>query len=59
MRGLNGYLLPSGVFNPTMHINCAEAVAAVLDDRPHYRTKPIAFGGDDVLMEWPTYASTA
>ena len=53
MRGLNGYLLPSGVFNPTMHINCSESVAAVLDDRPHYRTKPVAFGGDDVLMDWP------
>jgi hypothetical protein len=57
MRGLNGYLLPSGIFNPTMHINCGESVAAVLDDRPHYRTKPAAFGGDDVLMDWPINAS--
>ena len=53
MRGVNGYLLPRGAFNPTMHLNCAEAVAAVVDDRPHYRTKPAAFGGDDVLMDWP------
>ena len=56
MRGLNGYLLPDGAFNPTMHINCGQSVAAVLDDRPHYRTKPAAFGGDDVLMEWPAGA---
>jgi len=56
MRGLNGYLLPSGAFKPTMHLNCAEAVAAVVDDRPHYRTKPAAFGGDDVLMDWPAGA---
>jgi hypothetical protein len=57
MRGLNGYLLPSGIFTPTMHINCGEAVAPVLDDRPHYRTKPVAFGGDDVLMDWPINAN--
>jgi len=27
-------------FQPTLHINCAEAVRPVLDDRPHYRTRP-------------------
>jgi hypothetical protein len=53
MRGLNGYLLPAGMFNPTLHIYCAEAVAPILDGRPHYRTKPVAFGGDDALMDWP------
>jgi hypothetical protein len=53
MRGLNGYLLPNGAFKPALHLNCAEAVAAVLDDLPHYRTRPAAFGGDDVLMDWP------
>ena len=53
MRGLNGYLLPNGAFKPALHLNCAETVAAVLDDLPHYRTKPAAFGGDDVLMDWP------
>lgn len=57
MRGLNGYLLPAGAFNPTLHINCAEAVAPVLDELPHYRTKPAAFGGDDVLVDWPASAS--
>jgi hypothetical protein len=56
MRGLNGYLLPSDVFGPTMHLYCGEAIAPVLDDRPHYRTKPVAFGGDDVLMDWPINA---
>lgn len=38
-----------------MHLNCAEAVAAVVDDLPHYRTKPAAFGGDDGL-DWPAAA---
>ncbi|MDB5584568.1 MAG: aldehyde-activating protein, partial [Bradyrhizobium sp.] len=31
MRGVSGYLLPKGAFNPAMHLNCAEAVAPVLD----------------------------
>lgn len=52
MRGFGGYLLPQGAFNPTLHINCQEAVMPVRDGLPHYRTKPAAFGGDDALMEW-------
>ena len=50
MRGLNGYLLKDR-FKPELHIYCSEAIAQVDDHLPHYRTKPAAFGGDDVLME--------
>jgi hypothetical protein len=51
MRGLNGYLLKES-FKPALHINCREAVAPVRDGLPHYQTKPVAFGGDDALVEW-------
>ena len=52
MRGLNGYLLPEGMFTPTLHINCGEAVAPVRDGLPHYRTKPTDFGGDGAEVDW-------
>jgi hypothetical protein len=51
MRSINGYLLGDR-FQPTLHINCAEAIAPVHDGLPHYATKPAAFGGDDKLVAW-------
>ncbi|MDZ4761287.1 MAG: GFA family protein [Alphaproteobacteria bacterium] len=52
LRGLNAYLLPPDVFQPTLHINCGDAVAPVADALPHYRNKPVEFGGDGERMDW-------
>jgi hypothetical protein len=51
MRGVNGTLLKDQ-FKPSLHIHCREAVAPVRDDLPHYATQPVAFGGDDRLVDW-------
>lgn len=52
MRSLNAYLLPSGTFRPQFHIQCAQAVLPVIDDLPHYKAFPAAFGGDDEVVPW-------
>jgi hypothetical protein len=52
MRSLNAYLLPKGSFKPQFHIQCADAVLPVVDDLPHYKGFPAAFGGDDAVVVW-------
>lgn len=52
LRGVNAYLLPPGAFQPQFHIHCQHAVLPVMDDLPHYRGFPAAFGGTDERVEW-------
>lgn len=52
LRSVNAYLLPSGVFQPQFHMHCQYAVLPVVDDLPHYRHAPAAFGGSDELVAW-------
>jgi hypothetical protein len=52
LRGVNGYLLPPSEFKPTFHMHCAFAVRPVVDDLPHYKSRPARFGGSDELVDW-------
>jgi hypothetical protein len=50
--GVNGDLLPEGMFNPEFHSQCRYAVAPIPDDLPHYKGTPARFRGSDELMQW-------
>lgn len=50
VRGVNGELLPQGMFEPQFHIQCRYAVAPIPDHLPHYRDLPARFGGSDELI---------
>lgn len=52
VRGVNGYLLPEGLFRPAFHMQCQFAVRPVKDDLPHYKSRPARFGGSDETVEW-------
>jgi hypothetical protein len=52
IRGVNGLLLPKGVFRPAFHMQCQYAVRPIRDDLPHYKGFPARFGGSDETMEW-------
>jgi hypothetical protein len=52
LRNVNGYLLPKGEFKPQFHVHCKYAVLPVVDDLPHYKGLPAAFGGSDDLVSW-------
>ena len=52
LRGVNGYMLPAGKFNPTFHMNCRYAVRPIVDDLPHYASRPARFGGTDETVDW-------
>lgn len=52
LRGVNGYLLPPGEFEPTFHMQCQFAVRPVVDDLPHYKSRPARFGGTDEVVDW-------
>jgi hypothetical protein len=52
MRSVRAYLLPKGEFKPQFHAQCAHAVLPVVDDLPHYKGFPPAFGGTDELAGW-------
>jgi hypothetical protein len=52
LRGVNGYLFPAGEFEPTFHMFCQYAVCPVRDDLPHYKARPLRFGGSDELVGW-------
>jgi hypothetical protein len=52
VRGLNGDLLPGGVFTPNFHIQCRYAKAPITDALPHYKDTPARFRGSDELMDW-------
>jgi hypothetical protein len=44
--------LPEGTFAPSFHVHCAEALAPVRDDLPHFFGLPAVFGGEDRLADW-------
>jgi hypothetical protein len=52
MRSLNAYLLPKGEFRPQFHVQCQHAVLPVIDDLPHYKAFPAAFGGVEEFVDW-------
>ena len=52
LRSVNAYLLPPESFKPQLHVQCQYAVLPVLDDLPHYKGFPPAFGGTDELVSW-------
>ncbi|MEO8179198.1 MAG: hypothetical protein ABI895_10235 [Deltaproteobacteria bacterium] len=52
VRGVNGYLLPPSEFKPTFHMHCRFAVRPVVDNLPHYKSRPARFGGNDELIGW-------
>jgi len=52
VRGVTGFLLPKGTFQPAFHIQCQFAVRPVKDDLPHYKAYPARFGGSDDTVDW-------
>ena len=52
LRGVNGFLLPPGAFQPAFHVQCRFAVRPVVDDLPHYKGMPARFGGSDETVGW-------
>jgi hypothetical protein len=52
LRGVNGYLLPPGEFQPAFHVQCQFAVRPIVDDLPHYKGMPVRFGGSDEMVAW-------
>jgi hypothetical protein len=52
LRGVSGYLLPEGAFEPAFHMHCRFALLPVRDPLPHYRGLPSAFGGSDEVVAW-------
>ena len=52
LRGVNGFLLPPGKFQPASHVQCQFAVRPIVDDLPHYKGMPARFGGSDEMVGW-------
>ena len=52
VRGVSGFLLPAGMFEPAFHIQCQHALLPVKDDLPHFKALPASFGGVDEMVEW-------
>jgi hypothetical protein len=52
MRSVNAYLLPKGAFKPQFHVQCQHALAPIVDDLPHYKGFPAAFGGAEAFVDW-------
>ena len=52
LRGVNGYLLPKGLFQAQYHMQCQFAVRRVVDDLPHFRSRAPQFGGPSETVDW-------
>ena len=52
VRGVNGFLLPKGSFQPAFHMHCRFAVRPVVDELPHYKGMPERLGGSDETVGW-------
>jgi hypothetical protein len=50
--GVKVNLLPEGVFTPTFHQHCSDAVLPVQDSLPHYISYPPQFGGNGATVPW-------
>jgi hypothetical protein len=51
VRGVNGDLLPEGMFQPEFHVQCRYAPGPIQDDLPHFKGNPARFYGSDELMQ--------
>jgi hypothetical protein len=52
MRSVSAYLLPKGEFNAQFHVQCQHAILPVVDNLPHYKAFPAAFGGAEEFVDW-------
>jgi hypothetical protein len=52
VRSVSGYLLPKEEFKPQFHVQCQHALLPIVDDLPHYKGFPAAFGGSDEVVSW-------
>jgi hypothetical protein len=52
IRGVNGMLLPADRFKPQFHMQCQFAVRPIIDELPHYKSRPERFGGSDDTVAW-------
>ena len=52
LRSVNAWLLPEGAFQPQFHVQCQHAVLPVVDELPHFKGFPPAFGGSDERVGW-------
>jgi hypothetical protein len=52
LRGVNGFLLRPGKFEPAFHVQCQFAVRPVVDGLRHYKGMPRLFGGSDEMVGW-------
>jgi hypothetical protein len=52
LRSINAMLIPRSEFEPQFHLHCQHAVLPIVDDLPHYKTLPAAFGGTGELIGW-------
>ncbi len=52
VRSVNAYLLPRDAFQPQFHVQCQYAVRPVVDDLPHFKGFPPAFGGAQEFVDW-------
>jgi len=52
LRGVNGYLLPPGEFQPAFHVQRQFAVRPIVDDLSHSKGMPARFGGSDDTVGW-------
>lgn len=52
LRSVNATLLPKEQFKPQFHLQCQHAVLPIVDNLPHYKDFPAAFGGTDERVVW-------
>lgn len=52
LRSLSAYLMPQGTFHPQFHVQCQYALLPVVDELPHYKGFPAAFGGAETFVAW-------
>lgn len=52
LRSVNATLLPKEQFKPQLHLQCQHAVLPIVDNLPHYKDLPAAFGGTGELVGW-------
>lgn len=52
LRSVNATLLPKEQFKPQFHLQCQYAVLPIVDNLPHYKDFPSAFGGTGELVAW-------
>lgn len=51
-KGVEAHLISGHSFNPTYHMQCAEASLPIQDGLPHYAGFAPALGGGDETVDW-------